>query len=408
MYYIDSTFDDPDINYMVNRVKENCDAGIAVYDNTKLYNDIVKARDLAALNMKNIYSIGNPNSPAQVMTYLENNMDANIEEACFVNGKLTTRADSLKILAHQGYQFATDLLTFRKAKKYAESIKSIMDYTEEGVVRPSISLGKTNRINYIEPALMNIPKKLLWNVIKPRREGNYLISVDIKNQEPWILINTLDIEMLKSVLSSKPGSSMYDIIFKHLYGKECNPIERKEFKTSWNALTYGATKKSVVGGCKNIDGGVIYKFFNSIPEFKDWKAKSYALARRKVQKVETYFGTELYANELGFALQRVLMDLPIQGTGTDILALLIKHADEEIEDRDLGECLSFYFSRHDELIFEASKEYVDGIGLESVYAELRNMLEHQVDDWEPFQVEVGAVEPEDILVYSDTDDEEDE
>ena len=406
MYYIDSTFEEPDIEYMKKRVLENLRGGIAVHDNTELYNSILQAQKAAAINMRNIYGIANPNSNVQLQTYLENNMDSNIEEACLIGDKLTTKKEAMQTLAHQGYQFAIDLLTYRKAKKYAESIKSIMDYTVDGLVRPILSLGKTNRINYKEPALMNIPKKLLWNVIAPRNPDNILVSVDIKNQEPWILINTLDIEVLKDKLNASDKDGLYNLIFEELYGKVPTALERKELKTAWNALTYGATKRGMMAMCKNFDGEKLYKFFNSIPEFKEYRSKCYAMARRKQQKVETYFGTELYANELGNALQRVLMDLPIQGTGSDILALLIKHADEEIEDRGLEDYIDFYFSRHDELIFEVNGSWAKEVGLERVYEELRDIMEHQVDDWEPFRVEIGIVEPESVLDYGDDEDEE--
>lgn len=404
MYFIDSLFEDPDIEYMEERIKSNLRSGIAVHDNTELYKNILNAKQAAADNMRNIYGISNPNSVPQLQVYLENNMDGHIEEACYDGDKLTTNKDAMQQLAHKGYQFAIDLLTYRRAKKYAENIKTIIDNTVDGVVRPDVSLGKTNRVNYREPALMNIPKKLVWNVIAPRNKGNMLISVDIKNQEPWILINMLDIEMLRDRISADDKDGLYNLIFEELYGKAPSAIERQELKTAWNALTYGATKFGMMSMCKNFDGEKFYRFFSSIPELKEYRGKCFAQSKRKQQKVETYFGTELYADTLGNNLARVLMDLPIQGTGSDILALLIKHADEEFEERGIDEYIDFYFSRHDELIFEASREWVEETGLDVVFDELRDIMEHQVDDWEPFRVEISVVEPCDILEYSDDED----
>lgn len=132
------------------------------------------------------------------------------------------------------------------------------------------------------------------------------------------------------------------------------------------------------------------------------------MAKRKKQTVETYFGTVLYANELGKRLQRVLMDLPIQGTGADILALLIKHADEELEKRGLDDVMDFYFSRHDELIFEVDGEYANRVGLEKVFDELRDITEHQVDDWAPFHIEIKLLQPEEVISLEEDDDEDSE
>jgi len=408
MFYIDSVLMEPDIEYMKSRIQENLDRGIAVYDVSDLYKEILKSQEAAALNLRSVYGIANPNSSQQLQNFILNNLDSRIEQVCIVNDKVTTKKEALQELAREGYQFAIDLLTYRKVKKYAEALKSILDYTEDGVVRPIMSLGKTNRVNYKEPALMNIPKKLLWNVIAPRKPGNILISVDIKNQEPWILINMLGIEELKEKLSASSKEGLYDIVFKELYGREASDLERSQFKTCWNALTYGATKASILARGKIFDAEKLYNYFNSFDEFKEYRNKCYAMAKRKMQRVETYFGTELYANQLGAALQRVLMDLPIQGTGSDILALLIQHADEELVDRELDDVIEFYFSRHDEIIFEVDGEYANRVGLDTVYAELRDIMEHQVDDWEPFKVEIKKVEPAPIINYTEDEEEEDE
>ncbi len=146
-----------------------------------------------------------------------------------------------------------------------------------GVVRPEINVGKTNRINYRKPALMNIPKDLLWHIIVPRKNGNVLYSVDIKNQEPMIIAYMLNIKILKDIL--KQEDDLYVGLFKKYYNREPQRAERSEFKTCWNALTYGAGKKSIVEQCKIIDPDIVYQGFKSIPEFKEYNKKCSNMAK---------------------------------------------------------------------------------------------------------------------------------
>ena len=77
----------------------------------------------------------------------------------------------------------------------------------------------------------------------------------------------------------------------------------------------------------------------------------------------------------------------MQGTGSDILSLLVKHFETE----GIAEGLSLYYTRHDELILEAGKEYMSGLSLEELEGRMREIFQHQVDDWEPFQIEVSVL-----------------
>ncbi len=85
------------------------------------------------------------------------------------------------------------------------------------------------------------------------------------------------------------------------------------------------------------------------------------------------------------------MNLPVQGTGADILALLIKHFDGETKSRGLSGIMEFYFSRHDEVIIEVDRGFYETEGLDKVTSILRDIFEHSVDDWEPFTVEIKVL-----------------
>jgi DNA polymerase I-like protein with 3'-5' exonuclease and polymerase domains len=382
--------------------------GIAIKDISNLYNRLVDSKLAAKRNLQSLYGIENPDSPQQILSYFQTILNEDIVEACCRDNKWTTDGDAMADLAVKGYQEAIDILTYRKAASLVKGLNFLKDNLgRDGRLRPKVSLGKTNRLNYSEPPLMSIPKTLVWHAIAPRQEGNILISVDIKNQEPWIMINMLNIKMLKEILEES-GEGLYEAVFQKIFDRPCTPIERNELKVAWNAMTYGASKIGIKAMCRHCDGESIYKFFSKIPEFKQYIGRSWGRAKKGVQEVETYFGTKVRANEYGPRLQRVLMDIPIQGTGTDILALLVKRFDSEMEERGLSEVIMLVFTRHDELILEVDAEFARKIGLDKIKEILADVLEHKVDDWEPFQVKINEIKPADLFIDGNIYDPEDD
>ncbi len=394
MFNISSDHDVPNLDYAEKRVKETMAKGIYVRDIQDKNIKFTKERERLEGLMGSNYGIDNPRSHKQLAQYLEMQDDPVIKEACYdeKNNKWITNKSAMESLALSQYEFAIDLLRFRQAATYESAVKQILNWSDSNrVLHPAVSKGITNRFNYSNPGLMNIPKKLLWEIISPRKEGNVLFSVDIKNQEPWIMINMLGIESLKEKLNSGNKNGLYNTVAFDILGREPDEKERTEIKRAWLAMTYGASKVGIVGMCKHTDGEVIYKYFNSFKEFKAYKSDCIKSAKMHLQTVETYFNTEVTTDEAGRGLWRVLMDLPVQGTGADILALLIKHFDDETKSRGLSSIMEFYFSRHDEVIIEVDRGFYETEGLDKVTSILRDIFEHSIDDWEPFTVEIKVL-----------------
>lgn len=394
MYFIDTNFDEPDIELMKQRVEESMRKGICITDLTDKSKEYTVAMNCARTNMQSIYGIENPNSPTQIINYLIAHSDENIIKFCYDDKamKWTTKAEVMEELAGLGYTFAIDLLRYRKLAGYVKVVNQLVEnLNSDGRLHPDVFLGKTNRINYRNPGLMNINKELLWDLIVPRTAGNSIYSIDIKNQEPWTLINKLGIKELKELLEIDDGKGLYEKLFVEVYGRDCNKAEKDQFKASWNALTYGGTKFALNNICRTIDPDPIMARFNKIKEFKKYKNDCKLMADRGCQTVETAFGTVIETDELGKKLVRQLMDLPIQGTGSDILALLIEHFYSEIEKRGLEDKLEFYYSRHDELLIEVDKAYEEEVGVEAVTEVLADIFEHRIDDWEPYRIEIKKV-----------------
>ena len=509
MFRIEVAKTKADIAYMKDFTIKNMRRGIRVADVDSSLRKHTEIRDALKEEIKSNFGIDNVNSPKQIVECLKAMANKSVDgykndivEICYdpENDKWTTNGDAMQKLSDLGYEIADFILEYRKEKKIVETLSSLAGFADKNrLVHPDVSLGKTNRINYSDPALMNIPKEMLWDLIVPYSDEDVIYSVDIKNQEPSILINFLGDETLKDALTSDKGlyetlfdkvycptvtmticrdfleenrvysvqelknkiyvspsyylpvkapcKSMYyndervtvietlcqgfkdnnSIVFpekvkieteaKRVYelpvewdknykvkktgdftitGKilgveiKLSALERKEFKTAWNALSYGASIMGIKAMCKSIDGALVYKFFNELASYKEYKKKIDGFVRKGMNSVNTVFGNMVSTHETEpKALKRALLDLPIQGTGADILSVLIKHFEEEVEKRGLKEKMFIYFTRHDELVIEVNKEFSDSTDVESI---LRDILEHQIilpnKEWVPFKVEV--------------------
>jgi hypothetical protein len=362
------------------------------------------------------YNLMKPNSSRDVIEVLKSlsKDEPLIQKYCYNDrtGKWTSNGKSLKPLAHNNVQFAVDLLYYRRVKKYVSYLSGLqLMLDKKSFAHPTVCGSRTDRIQYRDPGILTIPKQVLWNVVKPRTRDWSLYSIDIKNQEPWILINMLNIVELKELLSIAGNNGLYDMLFSLIYKSQPSAIERKEFKCAWNAFTYGASKKGVADICYNINSDLIYNYFNKLNGYKEYKAHMYAKANGGIRKIDTLFGRTLVAgggNESNSKVAKQLMDMGIQGTGLDILAFLVKHFDDEVKELGLSDKMHIYFTRHDECIIEVHKSLEKEIGEYGVCGLLGDIFEHQIDDWEPFKMEIHTIKDTIVGLFDETDEEYEE
>lgn len=403
MYHIKSGIDKPDFMFLLEELE-----GIVKGKGLRLSNKIFEIKDKLSKDVSSFnalivsqYNINNPNSSAQILKYMRENLDYDLLEICRdeKTGKLSSSKENLAELSKLGCAFAIDILNYRKYKKQLEYVEGLLGNCDRfGRIFPNIDLGATNRVNYTDPPLMNIPKEILWDVLTPRVDGNYLVSVDIKNQEPTVLINWKNIECLKAKLTSERG--LYFEIFVEIFNKEPNDLELKELKTAWLALNYGATKIGIKNICSLIDGEAVYDYFNSIKEIKRYTGEAYGLSKAKCRVAYTYFGTKLNLSAKDVnSLKRQHLDFPIQGTCSDILSMLVKRFRWYINTYNLKDVLSIYYTRHDELIIEVDKTFYEKRNAskdekDHINCLLGDILNHKVDDWVEFKTKITLVKGE--------------
>lgn len=382
-------------DYFLDFLRARAKEGIKVEKPVNEYEDAVRRKEDALAVIKNEYGIANPNSHKQLSEYALASNDS-LLLSCVMDyaGKLSFNEESIAKLLEVDHPFGAVLQRYRNATSIIKNIDMIMSCVDSrGLVHPIVSLQNTNRISYTQPALMNINKKILWKMIKPF-EGYELWSMDVKNQEPWIFAHLVGDKELTNLVQEAymRKESFYKVVFEHVYGRPVtNDYEYKEFKVGWNMLTYGGTKEGLLAVCKSIDGNKLYKFFSGLPAYKEYTAKNRRLAYHKVNTLSTYFGSTVVSDKVGVnALARSLADIGIQGTGADILALLVKNINMNIMDSpELRDKVSIYYTRHDEIIFQVKRDA--GETDEDIEKILRELCDHMIDVWVPFMIDVEKI-----------------
>lgn len=397
-----STNETPDIVGLTETIKDSMSKGIKIADNSSLLHLVEGGIKKFSKELVENYGISNPNSRAQIITAFERlskTTTPDIYDICYDKrtGKWSTKAENLSELALVGVRIAVVLSGYRTLNNIASTITSLNTLRDKNnLVHPEVTVGKTGRFNYKNPALMNINKKVLWNLIEARDYDSTLYSVDIKNQEPWILINMLNIGSLVGLLDS--GKSIYDSVYRMWYGSDFeNKTERNEFKAAWNALTYGGSKYTVNNICKHISSDIIYTNFKKIAELKEYNQKCVSNGYRGTRECETIFHRKLDCDAAkGMALGRQLMDYPIQGSGVDILSFLNNNLLANAHDYGYEEMIEPYMFRHDEIVVQISNSLIEFVGEKGIIDFLQDTFKHKVDDWEPFSVDIKEVRPKEM------------
>ena len=157
-------------------------------------------------------------------------------------------------------------------------------------------------------------------------------------------------------------------------------------------LTYGGTKKGLIERCKAIDGAKLYDFLTKLPAYKQYNAACYSKAARGINTDSTYFGSAVHSDAFGTsALARSLADIAIQGTGADILAFLVAHINNEInDDPALRNRVEIYYTRHDEIIFMIKRN--ENESDEEITQLLKDLTSHMISGWVPFMTDVEKID----------------
>ena len=422
--------------------------------------------------------------------------------------KWTTAKEALTPLEQLGYEFAELIMRGRRLSKLASTIRNCNSFIDaNGKVHPEISMTYTNRCMFKDPGILTIRKDYLWKMIKSPSSDFEIVTADVHNQEPNIMLMNLGAEeqnkylrkeyefykeMAKQVYGLKAKAIIvktdkatklkrvetieealdleledyFGIVEKPVLGKttvngneikiskvdlyitndlkdtgienkvtvknvlgetekvdvawkkvknkgnnvylligEIKDLEtdvlketRDTFKRMWIATSYGATLKTLKPIQRNLDSSLLMEYFSELGKYSELEKKAKSDANKGIRTRTTIFGTEIVVPQYESRnnLKRKLINIPNQGAGADVMAIIFERAYDRINsDEELKDNLKIYFQIVDNIVFLVKKEFIERKGEKYIEELIKDMVEYQIDDWVPVNVDVRFEERED-------------
>jgi DNA polymerase-1 len=357
--------------------------------------------DLEKLREK-IYKIAgrefNIGSPKQVGEVLQ---DLNIETGKkTATGQVSTSRDILIELA-VNYEIAQLIIDYRELDKlkatYADALPKLID--EDGRIHGCLNqtVAATGRLSSTDPNLQNIPIRTeLGQQIRKAfipEKGNKLIAADYSQLELRILAHvTQDPVMLEAYQTGEDiHSKTARLVFGATTDKELKEKRRLakivNFAIAYAVEAFGLASR--VGLSRAEAKKVIEDYYNTYKGIRSYMDETPAIAREQGY-ITSLFGRRRYfpsINDRNFSVraraEREAINMPIQGTASDIVKIAMLNVDRAIKKAGLK--TKMIMQVHDELLFEAPKDEV-----EKATEIIKHEMEHAAKLDVPLIAEIGV------------------
>ncbi len=317
---------------------------------------------------KEIYSEAgeefNINSPKQVAHILFDKLGIK----SYNNKKQSTKAGILEELRH--IPLVDNILTYRKFAKLKNTYIDVYEKltSESGdVIHTTFNqtLTSTGRLSSSEPNLQNIPTrddygKNLRKIFVSKFGGGKIISADYNQIELRLLADMSGEEDL--IKSYKEGRDIHSLTASQIFNVDIDkvtPLERREAKAVNFGIIYGISEYGLSQNIKiTVDSAKKYisSYFSRYPKVKEFMDNNVAFAKEKGYAV-TKFGRirkipEINSSKYNIRMfgERVAMNMPLQGTASDIIKLAMIRVAKSLKDKNLKSQLILQI--HDELIID--------------------------------------------------------
>lgn len=337
----------------------------------------------------------NLNSPKQLGVILFEKLRLND----FKNSKHSTSVEVLESLKYE-HPIIDEILRYRTVMKlYSTYIEGIRQYVQsDGKVHTKFNqtMTVTGRLSSNEPNLQNIPvrteegKELRKLFVASK--GCKLVSADYSQIELRLLAHFSEDPVL--VEAYRTGKDIHATTASQIFGvpiEEVTPQQRRSAKAVNFGIIYGISPfglASSLGISSAQAKDYIERYFYIYPTIKEFLNSSVQEYRQN-NRVTTLFGRirnfdniVQTARDMRFG-ERAAMNMPLQGTASDIIKLAMLRVDEKITQKNLKAKLILQI--HDELIFDVPEEEVD-----EVVQIVRECMENVVKLLVPLTVEIGV------------------
>lgn len=311
----------------------------------------------------------NINSPKQLSAILFDKLGL----TAWNNKKKSTSADILEEMVDL-HPIVPAIIRYRKTRKmlttYLEPYKTILK--ESGDIVHTIfnqTLTNTGRLSSSEPNLQNIPVredefKSLRKMFVSRHSDGLLVSADYSQIELRLLAHASGDESLINAFNN--NIDIHSLTASEIFGVEIqnvNSTMRRTAKAVNFGIIYGISEFGLAQniGCTRKEAkGYIERYFARYPKIKEYMQNNVESAKKSGYAV-SLFGRRRKINELNSANymtrqfgERVAMNMPLQGTASDIIKLAMINVERELSSRNLKSELVLQV--HDELIVDCVRD----------------------------------------------------
>lgn len=337
---------------------------------------------------KDIYDLAgkkfNINSPKQLGEVLFD--DLKIET--WNNKKKSTNAQVLADIQF-AHPIVPKITQYRLVNKlYTTYILAYKDMIKNGKIYTVFNqtLTSTGRLSSSEPNLQNIPVrseegKQLRKLFVSSFEGGKIVDADYNQIELRLLASFSGDEKLINAYNK--GDDIHAITASEIFGvplESVTPEIRRNAKAINFGIVYGISDYGLsqnIGSTRNEAAEYIKKYFERYPKIKEYMDGNVEFCK-KHGFVRTMFGRLRYIpeiNEGNYNLrmfgERAAMNMPLQGSASDIIKLAMIGVDRELKKQKLKSKLILQV--HDELVVDTACDEV-----EKVKEILKNVMENVV------------------------------
>lgn len=339
----------------------------------------------------------NLNSPKQLGEVLFDKLGL----SCYNNKKKSTSMEHLQDL-YDLHPIVPAIIRYRKIQKiyttYIEAYKNIVKVKESDVIHTVFNqtLTSTGRLSSSEPNLQNLPVrddegKTLRKMFVTRYKDGALVSADYSQIELRLLAHMSQDEKLIEAFNN--NLDIHSLTASEVFNVDIalvTPEMRRTAKAVNFGIIYGISQ---YGLSQNINTSVqqaqkyIDAYFNKYPKIKQYmqnnvetaKQTGYAYSlfnrRRKIN--------ELFVPKTRMFGERIAMNMPLQGTASDIIKLAMISVSKVLKEQNLKSQLIMQV--HDELIIDAPQDEI------SIVAKiLKDNMQNAVKLSVPLTVDVNS------------------
>lgn len=314
-------------------------------------------------------------------------------------GKKGTSIDVLEAIQDQ-HPVVEKIIRHRKVSKISSTyLDGLLPYIKDGKLHTTFiqTVASTGRLSSREPNLQNIPVrsdegKELRRLFTSSFEDGKIVSADYSQIELRLLAHFCQDENL--VKSFNEGLDIHTATASRVFGVELDqvtPQMRSMAKSVNFGIIYGISEYGLSRNAHMTTKQAkefIAKYFELYPAVKQYMKNNVEIAKEKGYAT-TLLGRVRYVPELNMSNhvlrqfgERVAMNMPLQGTASDIIKMAMINVQNKLKQQNLKSKLILQI--HDELIVDAC-----GVEVEKVSKILVEEMENVVKLSVPLTVSVS-------------------